>query len=447
MRKDTFLRRAIRRTLALGLAAVTALGLSVTASATYAPPFDVSAEAALLVNLNTGDIIYEKNADQRMYPASLTKLMTCILAFEMCPDLDGTTVTAKAYIYDEFYGLNVSTGDIRRGETMTMRQLIYAMLMQSANEAASIVADYLGDGSIPYFAEMMTERAKELGCTGTNFVNPHGLFDENQYTTARDMYLIAKHAISIPGFLEIASTVHYEVGSTNIHESLAWNTTNTMMRKGTTYYYEPVKGLKTGTLPEAGKCFVSTASQDGFDYLCVVLGAPIVQDENGREIDNKAFDDTKKLYEWVFDTFSIKTLMEKGRDVTEIPLRLAKDVDYMKLASDERFSALVPDEIEASSVVLEYELPEYITAPVKKGDRVGTARLILAGEQIGEVPLVATFSAERSAVAYAMDRLETVTLSYWFKFGVVFLASFVVFYIILMVLRNRSRRRYRRPQR
>ncbi len=412
-------------------------------SAAYTPPFDVKAEAAYLVNLNTGDVIYEKNADKKMYPASLTKLMTSILAFEMVKDLDNTTVTAKAYIYDEFYGKNVSTGDIRRGETMTMRQLLYAMLMQSANEAASIVADYLGDGSIAYFAEMMTKRAKELGCTGTNFTNPHGLFDENNYTTAKDMYLIAKHAISIPGFLEIASTTHYEVGSTNIHDSLAWNTTNKMMVKGTEYYYSPVKGLKTGTLDESGKCFVSTASLDGFDYLCVVMGAPILDDENGKEIGNNAFADTKALYQWAFDTFSIKTLMEKGSDITEVPLRLAKDTDHMKLASSGRFSALVPDEIEPTSVVMEYDLPEYITAPVKKGDEIGKVRLILAGEQIGEVPLVATSNAERSQVLYLLDQAENILMSFWFKFGLIFVITFAVLYIILMVVRNRNLRRNR----
>ena len=410
-------------------------------AASYTPPFEVSAQAVYFENLNTGDILYEKDIDKKMYPASLTKLMTCILAFELCPDIDTTTVTAKGYVYDEFVGLNISTGDIRRGETLTMRQLIYSMLMQSANEGASIVADYLGDGSIPYFAEMMTARAKELGCTGTNFANPHGLFNENNYTTAKDMAIIAKHALTIPGFLEIASTTYYDVGETNIHKSLEWNTTNKMMVKGTPYYYEPLKGLKTGSLPESGKCFVSTASKDGFDYLCVILGAPAVEDENGREIDNNAFKDTKALYEWAFNTFSIKTLMEKGSELTEISLRLGADVDFVKLASSERFTALVPDEIDAASVVLEYDLPPNLTAPVKKGEIVGTARIVLAGEEIGSVQLVTTSAVERSEILYWLDRAENIMLSFWFKFAVLFVAVFLVLYVVLMVMRNRSKRR------
>ena len=412
-------------------------------------PFEITARAAYLVNLNTGNVVYEKNADEKMYPASLTKLMTTILVFESGYDLDATTVTAKGYLYDEFYGLNVSTGDIRRGETLTLRQLVYAMLLQSANEAASIVSDFLSDGSRDYFSQMMNEKAKEIGCTGTNFVNPHGLFDENNYTTARDMYLIAKYAMELPGVLEIASTTTYNVGTTNIHDSLTWITTNKMMMQSSRYYYEPLKGLKTGTLAESGQCFVSTASLGGYDYLCVVLGSEIDYDENGAirreggEAINNAFGDTKKLYQWAFDTFSVKTLMDKGTEVTEVPLRLAKDTDYMKLASAERFSALVPDEIESGSIVQKYDIPDYITAPVKKGDMVGTIRLYLMDEEIGTVPLVATQNAQRSQLAYALAVGEMVLLSFWFKFAVIFLVCFLALYITLMIVRNRNNRRYR----
>ena len=412
-------------------------------------PFDITAEAVYLVNLNTGKVVYEKNADKKMYPASLTKVMTSILAFESGYDLDTTTITAKGYLYDEFYGLNVSTGDIRRGETLTMRQILYAMILQSANEGASIMADFLSDGSRDYFSQMMNERAKELGCTGTNFVNPHGLFDEDNYTTAKDMYLLAKHAMELPGFMEIASTVTYNVGATNIHTDLTWITTNKMMMSGSIYYYEPLKGIKTGTLPESGQCFVSTASLGGYDYLCVVLGSRIDYDENGNirqqngQSVNNAFADTKKLYQWAFDTFSVKTLMDKGTEVTEVPLRLASDTDYMKLASAERFTALVPDEIEAGSIVTKYDVPEYITAPVKKGDVIGTAHLYLMEEEIGSVPLVATQSAQRSTLAYALSVGELVLLSFWFKFGLIFIIAFVGLYIVLMMARNKNNRRYR----
>lgn len=414
---------------------------TVPTAAAYTPSFEVTSEAVYLLNLNTGDVVYEKNADQKMYPASTTKLMTAILAFELCEDIKETTITAPAYIYDEFYGLNVSTGDIRKGEEMTVELLIYAMLMASANEAASIIADYYGDGSIAHFAEMMTTRAKELGCTGTNFVNAHGLFHEDHYTTAKDMAIIAKHALSIPGFSEIASTTQYNVGVTNKHSELIWHTTNKMLLKSSEYYYAPVSGLKTGTLDESGRCFVSTASLDGYDYLLVILGAPIEYDAEKNIIgtSNTSFKEAKKLYQWAFENFSMKTLMEKGTEMTEVPLRLAKDVDYVKLQSNERFSALVPDDIEASSLVLEYNVPETVTAPVTKGQRIGEVRLILAGEQIGAVPLVASANVERSEVLYWLDQVEMWMMSFWFKFAVALIAMLIIMYIFIMVRRNRNK--------
>lgn len=445
MRKLTFFMALL---LALVFPASTT-AFAAEANESTALPFEVSSEAVYLINLNTGVVVYEKNADKKMYPASTTKIMTAILAFESGYDLDTTTVTAKGYLYDEFYGLNVSTGDIRRGETLTLRQLLYAMMLQSANEGASIVSDFLADGSRDYFSEMMNNRAKELGCTGTNFVNPHGLFNANQYTTARDMALLARHAMELPGFMEIASTVSYHVGATNIHEDLTWITTNRMMMADSMYYYEPIKGIKTGTLEQSGSCFVSTASLGGYDYLCVVLGAPVDYDADGRirrengQAVNSAFADTKKLYQWAFDTFSVKTLMDKGTEVTEVKLHFAQDTDYMKLASAERFTALVPDEIESGSIVMKYEVPDYITAPVKKGDVIGTAHLFLMEEEIGTVPLVATQNVQRSTFAYARAMGELVLLSFWFKFGLIFILVFAGLYIALMLTRNRNSRRYR----
>lgn len=420
---------------------LTLLCTCVPVHATYTPGFEISAKAAYLVNLNTGEVIYEKNADQRMYPASTTKIMTSVLAFEMCDDLKGTVVKARGYLYDEFYGKNVSTGDIRRGEEMTMENLIYAMMLASANEGASIVADYLGDGSIAHFADLMTQRAKELGCTGTNFVNPHGLFDEHQYTTAKDLFLIAKHAYDIPGFMEIATTTQRDVEPTNKHDTLTWYTTNKMMLKSSDYYYAPIRGMKTGTLDESGKCFVSTATLDGYDYMCVILGAPIVYNDDGKEVGNAAFEDTKRLYQWAFSTFSVKTLVERGTDMTEIPLRLANDIDHVKLESVERFTALMPDDIEASSLVMEFNVPESVTAPIKKGEPIGEVHLMLAGREIGVVPLAAASSIERSEILYWLDQFENWTLTFWFKFTILLVAAFVVSYTVLMVKRNKGRHR------
>ena len=413
------------------------------AATTYSPPFEVEAQAAYLYNLSTETLIYEKNADMRLAPASLVKLMTAILTFEMVDDLDGTEITAPAYIYDELYLSGASTADIRRGETMSVRKLLYALLMQSAAEAASILADYLGDSSIPYFVEMMNEKAAEIGCTNTHFVNPHGLHDDDQYTTAYDMYLIARYAMQVPGLMEICETTRYQLGPTNIHDENYWMlTTNQMMVQGSQYYYEPVRGIKTGTLWEVGGNFVSTASQGGYEYLLVLLGAPAFDDEGNSLPVKQVFVETKEIYEWAFSSFREKTLMDKGKELTELPLELCWGKDFIKVMSGDRFTVLLPDEVEASSVILEYELPDTLRAPIQKGDEVGQAKLMLAGEEVGRIRVLAAETVERSTALYVLDVIKTVTSSFWFKFLVLFFGLLLIAYISLAVIRNRNRRRY-----
>ena len=162
-------------------------------AAVYEPDFEMDSahEGILLLSLDTGQVLFEQNADTKMAPASLTKIMTTILALENTENWEEETATAPDYIYDEFVGLNVSTANILRGEQLTIQQLVYAMMLQSANEGASVVADHFGGGSIDKFCQMLNQKATELGCTNTHFVNPHGLDADNHYSTPRDMAKIA----------------------------------------------------------------------------------------------------------------------------------------------------------------------------------------------------------------------------------------------------------------
>ena len=175
---------------------------------------EVTAEAAYIVNDDTGRVVYQKNADRRMYPASTTKIMSAALAMTMCGDIENTMVTVPYDVWVEFDGIDISNAGIYGGEVMSMSDLVHCMLIQSANEAASSVAAYFGRDS---FIEAMNRKAMELGCTGTHFVNPHGLFDENHYTTARDLYLITQWALTVPGFSEITSLSSYTLSETNVH--------------------------------------------------------------------------------------------------------------------------------------------------------------------------------------------------------------------------------------
>lgn len=434
------------KTVASLLLAVVITGLSAItpAFADYDPGFDVDAEAVYFINLDTGKVIYEKDADKKVYPASTTKIMTALLALENIPDLDTPQIELKLYIQNALSGTGASLAGILRGETFTPRELLYAALLPSGNEAAMMLGDYVGDGSLDYFAEMMNEKAAELGAVNTHFVNASGMHDDDHYATAYDMYLITMAALENETFREIVSTNYY-AGEDQNGNPLHWNTTNFLISPGSTYYYPYATGVKTGTTDEAGRCLVSTAEKDGYHYLMVMMGAP-QYDFNGEKLEeNMVFKQTIGLYDWAFSSFSNKTLIEKDVGVGEVPLKLARGgKDYLLIKSGEVFTDLLPNEIEASSITMELDLPAVINAPIEEGDQVGTIRLMLAGEEIGRVPAVAAEDVDASLIATLIDQFKRLFRSFLSKFIVVFVILSIIAYIIITVLRGRNKNRYYR---
>lgn len=424
---------------------ITGLSAITPAFADYDPGFDVDAEAVYFINLDTGKVIYEKDADKKVYPASTTKIMTALLALENIPDLDTPQIELKLYIQNALSGTGASLAGILRGETFTPRELLYAALLPSGNEAAMMLGDYVGDGSLDYFAEMMNEKAAELGAVNTHFVNASGMHDDDHYATAYDMYLITMAALENETFREIVSTNYYYAGEDQNGNPLHWNTTNFLISPGSTYYYPYATGVKTGTTDEAGRCLVSTAEKDGYHYLMVMMGAP-QYDFNGEKLEeNMVFKQTIGLYDWAFSSFSNKTLIEKDVGVGEVPLKLARGgKDYLLIKSGEVFTDLLPNEIEASSITMELDLPAVINAPIEEGDQVGTIRLMLAGEEIGSVPAVAAEDVDASLIATLIDQFKRLFRSFLAKFIVVFVILSIIAYIIITVLRGRNKNRYYR---
>ena len=311
-----------------------------------------------------------------------------------------------------------------------------------------MLGDYVGDGSLDYFAEMMNERAAELGAVNTHFVNASGMHDDDHYTTAYDMYLITKAALENETFRQIVSTRYYYAGEDQNGNPLHWNTTNFLISPGSTYYYPYATGVKTGTTDEAGRCLVSTAEKNGYHYLMVMMGAP-QYDSNGEKLEeNMVFKQSIALYDWAFGSFSNKTLIEKDLGVGEVPLKLARGgKDYLLIKSGEVFTDLLPNEIEASSITLELDLPAVVNAPVKEGEQVGTIRLMLAGEEIGSVPAVAAEQADASLIATLIDKFKRLFRSFLAKFIVVFVALSIIAYITVTILRGRNKNRYYRRRR
>lgn len=407
---------------------------------------EITAEAIYLVNVDTGDVIYQKNAEQSRPPASLTKLMTAILAMENTPNLDTEILTYPLYVQDYLYLYQlehggVSSGNMRAGDQFSMRDYLYATLLPSANEAALTIADHVG-GSQENFVDMMNKRAQELGATSTHFVNANGLPEDGHVSSAKDMALFAQHAMSLPGFKEIVTTTQHTASPLNRPDTvLTWNSTNFMQNKESNYFYNGLEGIKTGTLESAGRCFVSTATRDGFEYLLVLMGSKLDTESGVQD----AFEDARAIYNWVFDSFHYKTLLEQGKVVGELPVRLSADQDHVQLIAAEHFSALMPDTVEATSVAqVVTTTADSLDAPVEKGAEIGTVTLIFDGQEIGSVPLLTGEAVAASSVLVFWEKTKAVTETLWFKFAVVFAALLLIAYILLMMIRNRNRKRRRR---
>ena len=397
------------------------------ADARYELPFDPVAESYLLVSLDTGEVIFEKNAHVQRPPASLTKMLTTYVAMKYTDDLDATTVTQTTRHTDELYGMNSSTADIRNGETLTMRQLLYAMMLPSGNEAANMVADSIGNGSKSNFCMLMNTEAKRLGCTDTNFSNPHGLFSDNHYTTAWDMYLIAKACYETPGFMDIATTVHYYLPANTRHaEKYLISSTISMQNKGyPSLYREYVKGIKTGSTEEAGRNFVTVCEADGERYILVVMGAPYYN-EDGTQYRTAAFEAAAQIMDYFFEEYSLKPANGLEAPVTEVPLRYVKDKDNLLLYPAGEIYSVLPNSVDESAFQKIFNVPEQVYAPIEAGDVVGTVSYYIAGDLVGTTDLVAGESYERDTLIFLVEKLMEIAASLYFKVVLVVTAVLVV---------------------
>jgi D-alanyl-D-alanine carboxypeptidase (penicillin-binding protein 5/6) len=401
-------------------------------TARYELPFEVNARAYVLASLDTGEIIFEKNSNERYDPASLTKLLTAYTTYKYVEDFEGTKVTAPRYVYDELFGMNSSTADIRQGEILSVKDLMYAMLLPSANEAASILADYIGNGDITNFCMMMNNEARKLGCKNTNFTNAHGLFTDNHYTSAYDMYLIAKACYNTPGFMDIVTTNTYYMPANIKHASeYPIQNTNKMQVRTSPYYRSYVKGMKTGTLDYNN--FVCVCQQNGENYIMVVLGADFSNNEN-----RPAMVTTAEIMDYFFDSYSLRSANTLTFPVTEVGLKYAKDTDTLLLYADNEVMSILPNDADESSFQKVYNLPEYVGAPINAGDVIGTVDYYLAGQKVGTSQLVSHDTIQRSTVMFLVGKFQEAYQSLYFR--VVLAVTFVLFTIYLIYTYSQYRK-------
>ena len=411
--------------------------LATPALAAAAPEHPVAAKGAILYELNTDTVLLEQDADARLYPASTTKLMTALVAMEYGNPEDIITVPAEAV--DGLFELG-SASYLLAGEEISFMDLMEYMLIASGNDAANAMAIHIS-GSISAFADLMNNRAQELGCTNTHFVNPHGLHDEEHYTSARDLLRIAKAAMQNPTIAEIVAKDEVVLPITNKHpQTTTKYTTNYLISRKSTreYYYEGAIGIKTGTTTPAGLCLVAACVKGDYTYYTVVLGA-----EKGENGERNQFIETAKLFDYGAENFSQQVMLSSSEPIAEVPVRLSNEKDSVVVTPSENITAMLPNDFETSDLTMKYTVEESVAAPVQAGDVLGKLTVSYEGKT-WQLDLVASSDAARSTVLYILDRITGFFASTAFKIIVASIVALIVILVVYVILVNRRRAKRRR---
>ncbi len=406
----------------------------------------VWSEAVYMVNTDTGDVVFEKNAEKKMYPASTAKIMTAIIALENVSDWN-KKVTIPYDCFNEFWSDDPNKNDPSNAaieplqENLTYKDCIYGLMLPSGCEAANILAYNICKGNMQAFFDKMNKKAKELGCTGTNFTNAHGLHEDENYTTAKDMFLISQYAMKNPKFAEVVSTYEYSMPENEYNpEGYSIFSTISLIRPTSVYFYEYAYGIKTGTTDQAGRCLVSGAKKQ-YNYMLVTLKAPYRDSEGEYYEEWYSMVDHINLYEWAFENFAMTTIIEKNEQITEIPVVLGENANHVIVKPDRDFTALMPKAIDAKSVQKVITTYEEVTAPVKKGDILGVMDVKFKGETIVTVNLVASKDVKRSEFDYYMGRINKQFTEPWFIISVICFVILLVCFIVTKAIDDKNRRK------
>ena len=406
------------------------------------PNFSVDAKAALLLDLNTGRTVYEQDADVRVYPASLTKIMTCLIALENGNLSDIITVDESALT-----GLDQDSSvvGLQVGEKMTLENLLYCMMVSSGNDAANVVAEYIA-GSVADFVRMMNERAYALGCKDTHFNNPHGLHDESHYTTARDLAIITQAALKSENFRQIVATAEYTIPESTLGPEHDLKTTNMLIYNstGNSLYYSRATGVKTGYTSAAGRCLIATAEDGDVRFLSVLCGAKTSIQDTG-DLLMESFPETIKLLDYGFDNFSYVTALSPLYPIAQVGVLHSAGSEAVAVAPAKDVKLLLPANYNPDSLRTEISLDaQEVEAPVSEGQKLGVAKVYYANELIDETDLLAIADVSRSELSSVASNSSAYIQKNWWKW-IVFvilgvIAAFVIFLVYLQIRRRRLRR-------
>lgn len=413
----------------------------------------VRAKASALIDLDAGALLYGGNIDAQIYPASLTKIMTCMIALER-GNLDDILTVSESSQQDLVIG--GSTANLKVGEQISLRELLYCVMVSSANEACNVVAEYIS-GSISGFVALMNEYATALGMTSTHYANTHGLHSDEHYTTVRDLSTLVRWAWQHELFREFSTVTKHVVPATNLSEERELHTTN-YLTSGLVvgkYYYEKAAGIKTGFTSKAGGCLISTAQDGDKHLLSIVVGCDTIENDDGTTTDER-FTETKKLLEYGLNHFSLVQVLSDTTMAGMPEVLYAEGRGSVVVRAKDNISVLLPDGFDVSKIEMQvsYTSGPPLEAPLEAGQTVGTVTAVYEGKPIASCDLVTLTAVARSVPEYVADKANEAVggffgrmMHYWYltvPLLLVVLAVAVMFILRAVNIRKAKKRRARR---
>ena len=394
--------------------------------------------AAVLYNFENEQTIYEYRSRDRAFPGSSVKLMTALVAFDAFGDNLSAQITVTGAMLAEVTGNSI---DFYEGEVVTAEQMLNCMLVNSANDAAIVLA-HATAGSTAAFVERMNEKAAELGLMSTVYTNVTGMHDPKMTTTAADVADVAKACYAVPGFVDITSQQKYTMPATNVSAERVIFNRNAMISKyySTGYIYDAVVGLNAGATAQGGYNLTAVAKDEesGLTYLAVVLGA---EEYEGFYY---SYVNGKRMFDWAFGAYGYRAVLMPTQVICELPVRLSSTVDFVTLVPQEALYVYLPTATDlAEAVKYSYNtVSDAMNAPIEAGEEAGMVTVLYEGEIIGAVPLVTTASVTRSEFLYFLDRVTEFTQSRFFKGTVAAIVVLSILYVFIKAaLREKRIRR------
>lgn len=390
---------------------------------------------ALVYNFENEKTVFEYKADERIFPTSTVKIMTGILAVEALGDRLDEKITVTKEMISKVSGNNIK---LEAGDVVSVRDMIWTLLVNGANDSAYVLA-YTVSGSLEKFVSRMNTRAKELGALNTNYVNPTGMHDENMYTTVEDTAIIARHAYTLPLFMECSSSMKYSMESFNhtVHNRNCLLT----LYYDKNYFDSQARGMNAGSTPQGGHSVVTTATNGELSYLVVVMG--------GQTVEGTIYSYTtaSQLIDWAFASFNYIEVLSPNQIICDIPVTLSSVTDMVNLVAADTLNIYLPADVDPETAIeLSYvTYTEELQSPVTKGQVCGSVTAIYNGEILGTSDMITTADVARSELLYTFYKIEQFSKSKFFIATIVSAVILTVIYIFgnaFLRARRPKRRRF-----